>query len=242
MYLGPYELGPNDTPENGIYTGDARVLSQAIPDESVDLVLTDPPYNLGKQYGVDVDDNLSRQEFGAFVDCLMHQALRIGKTVLLTPGIANLMLYLRHAPRWILAWHKPFGVSHSPVGFNNWEPVLFWGKWVRNHYSDYVYAPLHLNDKRLGLHECPKPLALMEKLIERYSNTGDVIFDPFVGSGTTAVAARKLGRHYLAFEIMPDVAEQARKRVQETQPPLFVLTPEQMPLDLSPEKAYNKDV
>ena len=43
--LGPYLLGPNDTPENGIYTGDARELAKAIPDESVDLIFTDPPYS-----------------------------------------------------------------------------------------------------------------------------------------------------------------------------------------------------
>ncbi|MBU1621856.1 MAG: hypothetical protein KJ604_20565, partial [Gammaproteobacteria bacterium] len=43
--LGPYLLGPNDTPENGIYTGDARELAEAIPDESVDLIFTDPVYD-----------------------------------------------------------------------------------------------------------------------------------------------------------------------------------------------------
>lgn len=43
-HLGPYLLGPNDTPENGIYTGDARELAKAIPDESVDLIFTDPVY------------------------------------------------------------------------------------------------------------------------------------------------------------------------------------------------------
>ena len=50
MQLGPYRLGPNDTPENGIYCGDARELAQAIPDESVYLVFTDPVYNRVDDY------------------------------------------------------------------------------------------------------------------------------------------------------------------------------------------------
>ena len=50
MMLGPYELGPNNTPENGIYTGDARELAKEIPDESVDLIFTDPPYKKQFQY------------------------------------------------------------------------------------------------------------------------------------------------------------------------------------------------
>lgn len=48
--LGPYLLGPNDTPENGIYTGDARELAKAIPDESVDLIFTDPVYDRIEDY------------------------------------------------------------------------------------------------------------------------------------------------------------------------------------------------
>ncbi|MBC8461478.1 MAG: hypothetical protein H8D67_26180 [Deltaproteobacteria bacterium] len=50
MKLGPYLLGPNDTPENGIYTGDAKILSEAIPDESIDLIFTDPVYQNIEDY------------------------------------------------------------------------------------------------------------------------------------------------------------------------------------------------
>jgi len=228
--LGPYLLGPNDTPENGIYTGDARELARAIPDESV-VVVADPPYNLGQDYGPNVNDSLDRSDFEAFVADMMHQVLRVSITALLTPGIANLSIYLRYSPRWILAWHKPFGVSHCPVGFNNWEPVLFWGKWTRNHYSDYILAPLNLSDGRLGFHVCPKPLRLMTALIGRYTTPHDVCLDLFVGSGTTAVASKMLGRRYLAFEIDPATADQARERVRNTQPPLFVPEPEQMEME-----------
>ena len=60
---------------------------------------------------------------------------------------------------------------------------------------------------------------------------GDIVLDPFCGSGTTCLAARALGRHYLAFEIDPDTCELARERVRNTQPPLFVPEVEQLGLE-----------
>ena len=57
--IGPYLLGPNDTPENGIYTGDARELTKAIPDESADSTLIDPPFGIGFKYANDYNDSRS---------------------------------------------------------------------------------------------------------------------------------------------------------------------------------------
>ena len=80
------------------------------------------------------------------------------------------------------------------------------------------------------IHVTQKPVALYYNVIAR--TPGDVVFDPFVGSGTSAMASKMLGRHWLAFEIEPDVAEMARERVRNTQPPLFVPEPEQMEMTL----------
>ena len=61
---------------------------------------------------------------------------------------------------------------------------------------------------------------------------GTIVFDPFTGGGTVPAVCKMLGRRYLAFEIDPEVAQRARDRVRDTQPPLFVPEPEQMGLAL----------
>jgi len=75
------------------------------------------------------------------------------------------------------------------------------------------------------IHPTQKPVGLYYNIIAR--TPGDIVFDPCVGSATTAKACKMLGRRYLAFEIDPDVAETARQRMRETQPPLPGINAEQ---------------
>jgi site-specific DNA-methyltransferase (adenine-specific) len=67
-----------------------------------------------------------------------------------------------------------------------------------------------------GRHPTQKPLALFEYLVLSYSNPGEIVFDPFMGSGTTAVAAKRTGRHYLGFEAEREYWEMANCRLDET--------------------------
>ena len=78
--------------------------------------------------------------------------------------------------------------------------------------------------KEVGLHPTQKPVALMEYLIKTYTNKSDTVFDPFMGSGTTLVAAKKLGRKAVGIEISEKYCEIAVKRLEELdrQPPLFI--------------------
>lgn len=68
--------------------------------------------------------------------------------------------------------------------------------------------------KRIG-HPAPFPLELPKRCIKMFSYVGDVVLDPFAGSGSTLVAAKQLGRHGVGFEISPEYADLARKRVEE---------------------------
>lgn len=90
-------------------------------------------------------------------------------------------------------------------------------------------------------HPLPKPVALMEWLVTRLSRPGELVLDSFLGSGTTAVAAKKLGRHFLGFEISPEYCRIARERIAlvEAQPSLFEPRAEQM--ELSEDQAEDKD-
>jgi site-specific DNA-methyltransferase (adenine-specific) len=77
-----------------------------------------------------------------------------------------------------------------------------------------------------------KPTLLMCGLVSDYSREAETILDPFCGSGTTLVAAKKLGRHFLGFEISADYCAIARRRLDEVdaQPSLFAPKPEQLEL------------
>ena len=63
------------------------------------------------------------------------------------------------------------------------------------------------------MHPTQKPVALFEYLIKTYTNNGDLVLDNCIGSGTTAVAAKRTGRHYIGIELSPEYCEIARKRV-----------------------------
>ena len=72
--------------------------------------------------------------------------------------------------------------------------------------------------EREGFHGCQMPEQLLGRIIRCSSNEGDVVLDPFAGSGTTLAVARKLGRQYIGFELSPEYARQARARIRKARP------------------------
>lgn len=82
-----------------------------------------------------------------------------------------------------------------------------------NNGERYPRSVLYFPSEGNALHPTQKPVALYEYLILTYTQPGDVILDPFIGSGTTAVAAQKLGRHYIGCDISPEYVEMARQRL-----------------------------
>ena len=76
------------------------------------------------------------------------------------------------------------------------------------------YTPLNQLDKNQYLHPTIKPLNIIENLVKISSREGDVILDPFVGSGTTCVASKRLGRKYIGFEINEKYYKIAKDRLQ----------------------------
>ena len=176
----------------------------------VDLVLTDPPYNVGVEYGQLVDDN--KEDFRAWIEPIFKECRRLARTVLIT-GQAQLPTYALIEPwKWLLAWHKPAAMGRSPVGFCNWEPVAMWGDGSRAG-ADYVKAPI-IPDPNVEGHPCPKPLGWATGLLGLFPKASSVL-DPFMGSGTTLVAAKQAGRTAIGIEIEEQYCEMAVTRLAQ---------------------------
>jgi len=221
MKLGPYDL-------DQIYTGDARLLAPPIPDESIDFIFTDPVYDRIEDYHW-LAETAARVlkpngaclvwfATGSLPDVL--QALSatlvyrwLFSTVILGPGMMYGLLSVTAARCF---WFDR-GQSHlsrivSDASAKR-QTIPYWNESTSNWAKK--------NDGLANWSKCP---AFTERMIEAFPG---IVLDPFCGGGTVPAACKKLGRRYLAFEIDPQVAERARLRVLETQPPLFIPEPEQ---------------
>ena len=121
----------------------------------------------------------------------------------ITPGKANERLY--NPDEW-MTWYKKFGTSRGHY-FKAMvtEPILLFGeKPTSKFYPTDMFE--FITDREPGLrelHSCPKPIALFEALISPMVAPGEIVYDPFLGSGTTLIACERLGRKCRAVEISP---------------------------------------
>ena len=175
-----------------IYHGDCREIIPYL--EPVNLVLTDPPYNVGIDFGKNTNDLMPPDQYEEW--CLSWFEMFQSHGILLTPGIGNLGMWMKKNPRWIIAWVKDNSMKRITIGFNCWEPILLWGQVETKLYRDVIVIP---TIPQLKGHPTPKPLKLFSKLIDGFSN--GTVLDPFLGSGTTLVAAKQLNRKAIGIEI-----------------------------------------
>ena len=224
--LGPYLLGPNDE-NQGIYTGDARELAEAIPDESVDLIYTDPPYP---------------KEFLSLYGWMAEEAARIlkpGGSLFTFAGHAYLPTVMNMLTRhlnyhWINCHYQPTVTRTATfwprMVFIRWKPVLWFVKGeYKNRFIIQDGVSPQAADKRY--HKWGQPTSgSIYWLYEMGTriDTEAIVFDPFCGGGTTPAVCKQIFLRWIAFEILAETADDARKRVRETQPPLFVPEPQQM--------------
>ena len=204
--LGPFEL---DT----IVVGDCLDVMRQMPDGCVDAVITDPPYGVHK---ASWDSEIP----GAHVWMDIRRVLKRGGSLLvmcglkyLPPTMTLLQEFLDY--QWMFAWYKPNAMQFGKTGFSKLDVVLWYSKeraTAQTKKLDVIVEPIRVKANKFG-HPTPKPVPVMTHLIECVTNPGDIIFDPFIGSGTTAVAAKKLGRHYFGCDINPEYVELARQRV-----------------------------
>ena len=194
-----------------IICGDCLDVMKDMPDNSVDLVLTDPPYGIGLEYDTYND---SRENLTALAGPFVLEATRISRVVAFTPGNGNQHIY--PPPSWTMAWFYKGGANYCSWGFNCWQPILCYGKdpYLANGLGCRADAFVLEETPKDKMHPCPKPMGVMDYLVNRFSvRPNDLILDPFCGSGTTCVAAKMLGRRYIGIDISEKYCEIARKRI-----------------------------
>lgn len=196
-----------------IYHGDCLELLPLIEPKTVDLVLTDPPYGLGFRgaaWDADIPDWLPL-------------ARALSETVVFTTSVLSMWHYPQ--PDWVLCYASPGSTSRAPSGgFNHWWPVLVYGR--VKYPVDLLSLPRvsHLAPT-WNTHPTPKPERLMRWLLTHASTEGDLVVDPFMGSGTTLRAAKDLGRRAIGIDREAWCCELAVMRLRQTTLP-FGAVPE----------------
>jgi len=196
---------------NKIYNEDCLETMKRMDDNSIDLILTDPPYGVGYEYNQydDTKDNLKK-----LVNMFMPEALRVAKRVVLTCGNGNQHIYPE--PTWTMAWVISAGAGQNKWGFTCWQPILCYGKDAyRQNRMGARPDIIQSNERSEKLaHSCPKPTKFWTTLLQRNSvKETDLVYDPFIGSGTTAVACINKNRNFIGSEISKEYCDIANKRI-----------------------------
>ena len=215
MFLKPYYQDEWVT----IYHGDCREILPELP--KVDFVYADPPFNTQDGMGPKNRnyanrklsmDRLTEKEYGAFCKEWFSQILRLSDNIAITPGIKNMKLYKTY--KWCVCISKPSAPSYTVFGgFNCWEPLLCWGRPSQRLKRDLVV--FDSQNLRRGIesnHPCPDNSAMVDWIINWYTEPGQTVLDPFLGSGTAAYCAKKLNRKCIGIEIEEKYCEIAAKR------------------------------
>lgn len=189
--------------------GDCLPVMQSMEAGSVDAVITDPPYGMKfiqnsgrmKQLGY-------REIIGDDSTLDLSKLLEIGRLQIIFGG----NFFVLPISRGWIVWDKQNG---KKVDYGDCE--LIWTSMdVSTRIITHVWDGF-LRDSDKGIsrdHPSQKPIGLMKRLIEDYTNKNDCVFDPFMGSGTTGVACMQLGRRFIGCEIDPKYFAIAEKRIK----------------------------
>ena len=216
MKLGKYEL-------NKLYLGDCLDLMKDIPDNSIDLVLTDPPYGITNEKW----DIVPKQEY-------FNEIFRISKNQLIFGGQ---FFNLPKKEGWIIWYRKAYWLKKQFTRATINEAELIWiSKNIKTKVIEYHSLgniegfrgeKLKPNYKKpKAIYTSQKPVRLIKYIIETFFEEAQIILDPFIGSGTTAIACKILNRRYLGFEMNKkyiEIAKARLKAVKEVQDKLFQL-------------------
>jgi hypothetical protein len=206
-----------------LYQGDMfDIAKRLIADEAFPkevITITDPPYNVGMDYGAEYNDSKAEAEYLEWTENWFNL---VPRPLLVTPGMLNLPMWCQMVgwPDYILPWVKPNQSSPSKLGgFNAWEAILLYGKLPRKLGHDCFVMSIaqqpEVQDRHGKKHPCPKYLPFWIKFVGNVWKAPYVLFDPFAGSGTTLLAAKRLGIPAIGIELFPNYCELIVDRLQQ---------------------------
>jgi len=240
-----------DEYKNSILLGNSEKM-KVIPDNSLHLMVTSPPYNVTKEY----DEDLSFEEYLLLLRNVFSETYRVlvfgGRACInvanlgrkpyipLSDYISQMMLEIGYLMRGEIIWYKGAGAGVSmawgswqsasnPVLRDTHEYILVFSKGsfsrkkvdgkentiAKDQFMEWTKSVWTMNPesaKKVG-HPAPFPIELPYRLIQLYTYKDDIIFDPFMGSGSTAVAALKSDRNYFGYDIDAEYIKLAEARI-----------------------------
>jgi len=238
--------------ENRIILGSSENMEE-IPDNSLHLMVTSPPYNVTKEY----DEDLSLSEYLQFLKDVFTETYRVlvngGRACInvanlgrkpyipLSDHISQMMIEIGFLMRGEIIWHKGAGAGVSmawgswqsasnPVLRDTHEYILIFSKGsftrkkpkgkqntiARDDFMEWTKSVWTINPesaKKVG-HPAPFPVELPYRLIQLYTFGGDIVLDPFMGSGSTALAASRANRIFVGYETDPIYVHLAVERLE----------------------------
>lgn len=219
--------------------GDCLKLMKDIPDESVDAIITDPPYNLSRdnnfhtmgRTGIDFGEWDKGFDLTKWI-AVAQPTLKKGGNIVIFNDWKNLSYIVESLEgngfiiKDLIRWKKtnPMPRNRDRRFVTDYE-VAIWavkkgGKWTFNRLSDTYEIPeitgglTPKSEKLNGGHTTQKPVYLMRWLVERLTNDKDVILDPFMGSGSTGVACLNTYRNFIGIELDDKYFEIAKERIE----------------------------
>ena len=230
-----------------------------LPDNSIHLMITSPPYNVSKDY----DENLSLGEYLKFLGKVFSETYRVlvngGRACInianigrkpyipLSDYISKMMIEIGFLMRGEIIWNKSAS-SGSSTAWGSWcsasnptlrdvhEYILIFSKGAykrekknkkttiqKEQFIEWTKSIWNMNTesaRKIG-HPAPFPEELPFRLMQLYSFENDIVLDPFMGSGTTAIVGLKNGRKFVGYEINEEYIKLANERLLSLQPSLF---------------------
>ena len=217
-----------------IYNEDCLNGLKRIPSNSIDLVITDPPYILENKGGgiYKQDDKKYAKELEnikkGFDIKILDELCRVMKKINIyiwcsQKQIVELINYFTNKNcNWnLITWHKsnPLPACSNKYLTDTEYCLFFREKGVKilgtfETKFTYYITPLNVADKHLWVHPTVKPIEIIKNFIINSSLENDIVLDCFMGSGTTAVACKETGRHYIGFEINKEYCDIANDRLK----------------------------
>ena len=233
-----------------IYNDDCLNVMNKLDNDTVDLLLTDPPYNLGQfmksrnagvfrmrenHFVASGWDDLEYDDWSQQMQAFFNEAFRVVKTkgaMIVFMSLMKLETVISLATeagfyyKTVGVWHKtnPMPRNMNLTFVNSTEAWIYFvkgsasgtfnndGKMIHDHFETSLTP---MTEKKHGKHPTQKPVKLLEKFVSILSNSGDMVLDPFMGSGSTAVASLNLGRNFIGSELDEEYFKVSKNRIEE---------------------------